>query len=482
MDFRPVASIVGAMMVVLAGAMGVTALISLVDQGNSDWQAFATSAAITLFIGVAFLLINQEKRSNLSLRQAFVMTVAIWLTIAIFGALPFLFGDLEMSLADAFFESMSGVTTTGSTVMSDLDNSPRGILLWRALLQWLGGVGIIVMAVSFLPMLQVGGMQLFKTEAFDQSEKILPRAAEISVAILTIYCVLTTVGAILLWFAGMGAFDSVVHAMTSLATGGFSSHDASVGYFNSAWVDWTIVLLMIIGSLPFAVFLIALRNGIKPFFEDGQITTFLVLLAVAVSAMVLWLTWNQDMAPIAAIRYATFNVTSIMTGTGYSTADYSLWGGFAVTLMFIVMFIGGCAGSTSCGIKIFRFQVLFATARVQMNRLIHPNGVFIPHYNGKPMPDDVPTSVMGFFCLFISTFAVLALILGACGLDLVTAITASATAVANVGPGLGEIVGPSGNFQSLPDSAKWAMAIGMLLGRLELFSVLVLCIPSFWRN
>ncbi len=481
MDLRPVAFIVGVLMIILAIAMTMTSLIALADR-SLDWQAFLASAFITLFIGGALLLTTQGKKASISLKEAFVMTVAIWLTIAIFGSLPFLLAVDGLSLADAFFESMSGVTTTGSTVMVDLDNSPHGILLWRALLQWFGGVGIIVMAVSFLPMLQVGGMQLFKTEAFDQSEKILPRAAEIAVAILTLYCACTAIGAILLWLAGMGPFDAVIHAMTSLATGGFSSHDASIGYFNSPLIDWIVIGLMIIGSLPFAVFLVALRVGIKPFFEDGQIGTFLTVLGAAVGSMIIWLVWSQDYNLGYAIRLSAFNVTSIMTGTGYSTADYGSWGGFAVALMFIVMFIGGCAGSTTCGIKIFRFQVLFAAARVQMSRLVQPNGIFIPYYNGKPMPEDVPTSVMGFFCLFISTFAVLALILGACGLDLVTAITGAATAVANVGPGLGDVIGPNGNFSTLPDSAKWAMSAGMLLGRLELFSVLVILLPSFWRD
>ena len=467
-------------MAILAVAMTVTALISIIDH-STDWQAFLASAVITLFFGVA-LMSNYQKKPGVNLRQAFVMTVAIWLTIAIFGALPFVFADLNMSLADAFFESMSGVTTTGSTVMTNLNEAPKGILLWRALLQWLGGVGIIVMAVSFLPMLQVGGMQLFKTEAFDQTEKVLPRAAEISVAILTLYSAFTAIGAILLWFSGMEAFDAVAHAMTSLATGGFSTHDASIGHFDSALIDWVVIVLMIIGSLPFVIFLLVLKNGLKPILEDGQITTFFALLGAAIVAMISWLLTTQQMEPVEAIRHAVFNVTSIMTGTGYSTSDYGSWGGFALALMFIIMFIGGCAGSTTCGIKIFRFQVLFATAKVQMSRLTQPNGVFIPYYNGKPMPEDVPASVMSFFFLFIATFVVLALVLGACGLDLITAITGAATAVANVGPGLGDIIGPSGNFSTLPESAKWAMAAGMLLGRLELFSVLVICIPSFWRN
>ena len=321
MDLRPVAFIVGVLMMILAAAMTLTALIALADQ-SQDWQAFLASAAITLFIGVALLLTTQGKKSSLSLKEAFVMTVAIWLTIAVFGSLPFLLSVEGMSLADAFFESMSGVTTTGSTVMVGLDDTPHGILLWRALLQWFGGVGIIVMAVSFLPMLQVGGMQLFKTEAFDQTEKILPRAAEIAVAILTLYCAFTAVGAILLWLAGMSPFDAVVHAMTSLATGGFSSHDASIGYFNSALIDWVVVFLMIVGSLPFAVFLVALRVGIKPFVEDGQIFTFLILLGSAIGAMVIWLVWSQGFNLGTAVRYSAFNVTSIMTGTGYSTANY----------------------------------------------------------------------------------------------------------------------------------------------------------------
>jgi trk system potassium uptake protein TrkH len=409
------------------------------------------------------------------------MTNLAWFVIAVFGALPFQFSELELSPVDAFFESMSGVTTTGSTVIVGLDFAPPGILLWRAILQWLGGIGIIVMAVAILPMLQIGGMQMFRVEAFD-ADKVLPRAAQIAGGIAIVYVFLTAVGVLVLWSLGMSGFDAVAHAMTSISTGGFSTYDASVGHFDNAGIDWAMTVIMVLGSVPFVLYLRVVRGDLKPVFADTQVHWFLSILAVSVILVALWLYLGDLMEPLDALRYSAFNVTSVMTGSGFATADFGRWGSFVVAVMFVLMFTGGCAGSTTCGIKIFRLQVLYATAQAQMHRLMQPNGVFFPYYNRKPIPDSVASSVMSFFFLFATCFALLAVGLGLTGLDFVTAVSGAATAISNVGPGLGEVIGPAGNFATLPDSSKLLLCLGMLLGRLELFTVLILLVPAFWRG
>ena len=479
-DFRPILFILGVLLCILAVAMVIPAIVDA-GIGHPDWKVFTSSALLTLFVGVALVLTTRSGWQGFSLRQAFIMTNLAWLVIATFGALPLVFADLSLSFTDAFFESMSGITTTGATVIIGLDIAPPGILLWRAILQWLGGIGIIVMAVSILPILQVGGMQLFRVEAFD-TDKVLPRAAQIAGGISIVYVFLTGVAAIVLWALGMTGFEAIAHAMTSIATGGFSTSDGSIGHFNNAGIDWAISLFMILGSLPFVLYLRALRGDLRAFYRDSQVQLMLAIMVGAIGFTTWWLTQNDLMEPLRALRYATFNVISIMTGTGYATADFGQWGGFVMALMFVLMFIGGCAGSTTCGIKMFRFLVLFATAKTQLKRLMQPNGVFIPYYNKRPIPETVEESVMGFFFLFMTTFAVLAAGLGLTGLDFITAVSGAASAIANVGPGLGDIIGPAGTYTGLPDPAKWLLCAGMLLGRLELYTVLVLLSRSFWRG
>ncbi|GAB4235891.1 MAG: TrkH family potassium uptake protein [Kiloniellaceae bacterium] len=479
-ELRPIIFVIGILLSVLAVAMIIPAIVDI-SVGHPDWQVFSVAAFVTLFVGVSMMLTTRASLSSFSVRQAFVMTNLAWFVIAAFGALPFQFSELELDPADAFFESMSGVTTTGATVIVGLDFAPPGILLWRAILQWLGGIGIIVMAVAILPMLQVGGMQMFRVEAFD-TDKVLPRAAQIAGGIAIIYVFLTAVAAMMLWSLGMSGFDAVAHAMTSIATGGFSTYDASVGHFNNAAIDWTMSAIMVLGSVPFVLYLRVIRGDLRPVFADTQVRWFLTILTIAILFTALWLYRSDLMGPLDALRYSTFNVISVMTGSGFATADYGRWGSFVVAVMFVLMFIGGCAGSTTCGIKIFRLQVLYATAHAQIHRLMQPNGVFFPYYNKKPIPDAVATSVMSFFFLFASCFALLAVGLGLTGLDFVTAVSGAASAIANVGPGLGDVIGPAGNYATLPDSAKLLLSLGMLLGRLELFTVLILLAPSFWRG
>ncbi len=482
LDLRPIYFIIGLLLMTLALGMLLPMLVDMA-QGNPDWQVFMLSSGVTLFVGMALALAGRSReKMYFSIRQGFIMATFSWLVMTVFAALPFAFSELDMSYTDAFFEAMSGITTTGSTVISGLDYAPPGLLLWRALLQWLGGIGIIVMAVAIMPMLHVGGMQLFKVEAFETSDKALPKAAQISAGISVIYLGLTAIWAVALWFVGMTPFEAVNHAMTTIATGGFSTSDGSVGHFDSGAIDGIITLGMIVGSLPFMLYLRTLRGNYQALIKDSQVQWFMVIifLLIALATGFLWLQEGYD--PIHSLRYGAFNVVSIITGTGYATTDYQVWGHFAWPIFFFIMFIGGCSGSTTCGIKIFRFQVLYAAAKTQIRRLLEPHGVFIPYYNRRPIPDEVMTSVLSFFFIFGVCFALLTMALGMMGLDYVTAITSAATALANVGPALGEVAGPSGNFQTFPDAAKWLMSFGMLLGRLELFTVLVLFMPTFWRG
>ncbi len=481
MEFRPVLLVVGILLTALAAFMCVPAVVDAAYI-NPDWQTFATAAAVTMFAGMTLVLSCRTGAFRLSIRQAFVMTTLIWLTITLFASLPFIFSTLGLSVTDSVFEAMSGITTTGSTVIIGLDTAPPGILLWRGLLQWLGGLGIIVMAIALMPMLGVGGMQMFRVEAFEPGEKLLPRAAQISAVLSLVYLGLTALWTLMLFMAGMTWLEAVVHAMTTIATGGFSTRDASVGGFASPTVDAIITVGMFAGGLPFLLYLRTLQGEIGVLFRDSQVRWFFAIVTAAtiIAAVFVWA--EVGFSPPNALRYAAFNVISVMTGTGYATSDYWQWGAFAGPTFFFIMFIGGCTGSTTCGIKIFRFQVLWAAANTQFRLLYQPHGVFVPYYNHRPLPEAVINSVLSFFFVFGVCFAFLAVGLGMLGLDTVTAISSAATAICNVGPALGSIAGPAGTFQQFPDAAKWLLSAGMLLGRLELFTVLILFSPAFWRG
>lgn len=480
LDFRPIALVNGILLATLATAMLLPAIVDLA-LGNPDWIVFATAAGASLFVGLALTLSTRGSVGQMSIREAFLMTTLAWIVLAVFAALPFVWSELSLSYTDAFFEAMSGLTTTGATVITGLDDAPPGILLWRGLLQWLGGLGIIVMAIAVLPMLQVGGMQLFKVEAFDTSEKILPRAAQISGSLTGLYILFTVICAIAYHLAGMRLLDAAIHAMTTIATGGFSSHDASMGYFRSTAIEVIAIVFMIIGSMPFILYIKTVQGQTRALFRDSQVRLFLFLL-MAFSLLALIAQGQSEHSVDHGLREAVFNVVSIMTGTGYATVDYDLWGPFAIAVFFCLMFIGGCAGSTSCGIKVFRFLVLYQNISQHLKRILHPHGVFVNMFNGRQLPDNVSGAVMSFFFVYFLTVAVVAVLLSLEGLDIVTALSAAATTVSNVGPGLGTTIGPAGTFQPLSDTAKWTLSAAMLLGRLELFTVLVLLVPRFWRR
>ncbi|NQV43374.1 MAG: TrkH family potassium uptake protein [Rhodospirillales bacterium] len=480
-DFRSAFFIVGVFLIALAAGMFAPATMDLLS-GNPDWKVFLAGAVVTMFFGGAAVLANRGKQANLSLRQTFLLTTLIWVFLTLFASLPFVFSGLNLSFTDAYFEAMSGITTTGSTVLSDLDNAPPGILLWRSILQWMGGLGIIVMSISILPLMQVGGMQMFRVEAFDVDGKVLPRMAQLSGSIMVVYLVLTGVTAIALWTAGMSAFEALNHAMTTIATGGYSTSDASVGHFNNAGIEVIITMGMLAGGIPFLLYVKSLNGDLGALHRDSQVRGYLGILFVSTMAVAAWLFYHGGMPVLSSLRNASFSVVSIMTGTGYVSSDYGQWGTFPVGFLFFLTFVGGCAGSTACGMKVFRFQILFRALRCQINKMVTPHAVMQPSYNGAKVSDAVITSITGYFFLFGMCFVVLSMGLTLAGLDFVTALSSAATSLANVGPGLGPIVGPSGTFQDLPDAAKWMLSAGMLVGRLEIFTVVVLFSRNFLRG
>tara|TARA_B110001454_G_scaffold213694_1_gene232293 strand:+ start:75 stop:1214 length:1140 start_codon:yes stop_codon:yes gene_type:complete len=379
---------------------------------------------------------------------------------------------------------MSGITTTGSTIIVNLESTPKSILIWRAILQWLGGIGVIVMAITILPLLNVGGMQLFKKDQVSYaSEKILPKTREVTLVISIIYLVLTLTCGVAYWFVGMNLFDSIAHSMTTIATGGFSTHSDSIGYFQNPKIEIISIIFIILGSLPFIAYIKFFKGEKKIFLKDSQIRGLLNILIISILLMIIYLMFdNKTYDFLDNLRISTFNVVSILSGTGYVTSDFSSWGKFPLIFFLFLMFIGGCAGSTTCGIKIFRFQILGRFIISQIKKLVYPHGIFPIKYNNEIISNTFIYSIITFVFLYFFIFFILAALLSINGLDFVTSISGSASAISNVGPGLGDIIGPDGNFSDLPNFSKLSLSLGMLLGRLELFAVLVLFFPSFWKN
>lgn len=479
-DLRPVGYVIGLLVAVLGVTMILPLLVDLAE-GAGHWPAFAESAVLTILCGGLIALSCQNGiKEGLTIQQTFLLTTGVWLALPIFGALPFLLGDTEARFVDAFFEAMSGLTTTGSTVLSGLDDMPKGLLLWRGLMQWLGGIGIIVVAMVFLPELRVGGMQIFRSEGFDTFGKILPRATEISSRISSIYLGLTLLCAMAYLATGMGAFDATVHAMTTVATGGFSNYDASFGAFG-AGAEYVSVVFMLLAALPFVRFVQLTAGSARPLFEDPQIRGFFLTALVIILGLTLWQFAQVTDPSESEFRKVLFNVVSILTGTGYASADYMLWGALPVSVLFFTGLIGGCAGSTACSIKIFRYQLLIASVRAQLSRIQSPHGIFTPRYQGRRIDEEVLNSVMSFFVFFIVTLGLFAVMLSMTGLDFTTSLSGAAAALANIGPGLGDIIGPAGNFASLNDPAKWLLCAAMLIGRLELMAVYAIFTVTFWR-
>lgn len=480
LNIRPILFVIGLVLSKLALFMYIPTLVAFVS-GTEGFIEFAQAVIITHLMAFFCLTLGRTATFRLNVRDMFLITSLVWTIASAFAALPFVFIN-HISFTDAYFETMSGITTTGSTVLSGLDEMAPSILLWRSILQWLGGVGFIVMAVAVLPMLNVGGMKLFQTESSDWSDKSSPRAKTVAKNIVAVYLILTGMCIVGYMLTGMGLFDAINHAFTTLSTGGYSTSDGSMNHFSNG-AHWVATIFMFLGGLPFLLFVSALRKRrIQELLTDAQVKGFFLLFIITSGEVAVWLTLHNDYSVLDALRVSIFNIVSVVTTIGFGLDDFTAWGALPTTLFAFLMMSGACSGSTSGGIKVFRFQIGFALLNKQMMKLIHPSGVFVQRYNQRPVNEDIVRSVIAFGLTFFITIIVIAGSLSAMGLDPITSISGAITAVANVGPGIGSVIGPSGNFAPLPDAAKWILSLGMLMGRLEILTILVLFFPAFWRR
>lgn len=479
-NFRPILFVIGLVLSKLALFMYIPTLVAFFS-GTPGFLDFAQAVAITHLVAFICLTVGRTKRFRLGVRDMFLITSLVWIIASAFAALPFVFIN-HISFTDAYFETMSGITTTGSTVLSGLDNMAPSILLWRSTLQWLGGIGFIVMAVAVLPMLNVGGMRLFQTESSDWSDKSSPRAKTVAKNIVSVYLVLTALCLVGFLLTGMNLFEAINHAFTTLSTGGYSTSDGSMNHFSNG-AHWVATFFMFLGGLPFLLFVAALKKRRwNELFSDAQVKGFTYLFLFSSVIISAWLVIRDGYTVLDALRVSMFNIVSVVTTTGFGLEDFTAWGALPTTLFAFLMMAGACSGSTSGGIKIFRFQIAITLLNKQMMKLIHPSGVFVQRYNQRPVNDDIVRSVVAFGLMFFITIIVIAGGLSSMGLDPITSISGAITAVANVGPGMGSVIGPTGNFAPLPDAAKWLLSFGMLMGRLEILTLLVLFFPAFWRR
>ena len=480
-SLRTLAFINGIFLITLAVSMLVPVGTLLVFEQTRGINAFLWSSLITFVAGIALVAQGRPQEGQLRPRDMYMLTVSSWVMVSIFAALPFIFAE-HASITDAYFESMSGITATGATIFTGLDSMSPGTLIWRSLLHWLGGIGFIAMAVAILPMLRIGGMRLFQTESSDRSDKVMPRSHMVAKYMVVAYVGLSGLAVLGFWLAGMGLFDAVNHAMSAIATGGFSTSDASLGKWQQPAIHWVAVVVMILGSLPFVLYVATLRGNYRALLRDEQVRGFIKVLLISWLALASWYTLTTELHWLEALRHVAVNITSVMTTTGFALGDYHLWGPFASMIFFYLGFVGGCSGSTAGGLKIFRFQVAYILLKANLKQLVHPRAVIKQNYNRHRLDEDIARSILAFSFFFTITIAVLALALAMCGLDWITALTGAAATVSGVGPGMGPIIGPAGNYAGLPEIAKWLLTIGMLLGRLEILTVLVLLFPAFWRH
>lgn len=466
----------------LGAAMIPCALMDYADE-RSESHVFAVSSFGSIFVGACLWILSREHDQRTSQREAFLLTILVWLFLPLIATIPFLASG--MSFTDASFESVSGMTTTGATVLTGLDDRARGLLLWRSILQWIGGIGIIVTAIAILPQLRVGGMQLFELESSDMSGKFLPRITDIATQLGFTYLILSAICALLYSLSGMSWFDAIAHSMTTMSAGGYSTHDASFAFFNGTPAPYVATVFMFIAGLPFSLLAMMIFAGrISPILKDPQPRIYLALILVLTSVVVIY---HQSVGAPAvfdgtghAIRDALFNIISIMTGTGYATAAYDTWGDPVMVLFLGATFLGGCAGSAACGLKMFRLEISMKAILAYSRRMVRPHRRSPVRYGGRPVDEDTLQSVMVFMFLYFVTFLVAAALLALSGLDPITAISGAAASVSNVGPGLGSTIGPSGTFQTIPDFAKWICLTAMLLGRLEFVAVFVVLTRRFW--
>jgi len=473
--------ILGALLLFLGGSLFVPLPFSWY-YNDGAWSAFIIAAMICLAVGgLLFRFCKNPK--ELTVREGFAVVTFGWTVFAIFGALPYLISGAIDSPLDAIFETMSGFTTTGSTILTEIEAMPQSLLFWRSLTHWLGGMGIIVLSLAILPMLGVGGMQLFKAEVpGPTADRLKPRIQDTAKMLWGVYVLLTAVETLLLMFGGMSFFDALCHSFATLATGGFSTKNSSIAAYDSSYIDGVVTLFMILAGVNFALHFQVLRGKAKEFFQSEELRVYLKIILVS-TVVIMYFNWSGGIYPQFGenLRYSIFQVSSIMTTTGFGTANFELWPVVTQYILLLLMFIGGCAGSTGGGMKVARILLLFKHAQVQVFRLIHPRAIRLVKLGNRPVDKEVLQAILGFFALFIGIFVIGSLLVAASGMDIVSAGSAVIACLANIGPGLGS-VGPVDNFANVPAFGKTVLIVCMLMGRLELFTVLVLFFPSFWRK
>lgn len=483
MRFIVIQKVLGLLLMIFSITMLPPMLVSLIYSDQTVFP-FLTAFGLTLCTGLVLWLPVKGVRRELRLRDGFVVVVMFWVVLSLFGSLPFIVSDkLDISITDSVFESVSGLTTTGATVITGIDDLPVSIRYYRQQLQWLGGMGIIVLAVAILPMLGVGGMQLYRAETPGpmKDSKLTPRITETAKALWYIYLGLTLACAVSYYFAGMSWFDAVGHSFSTVAIGGFSTHDASMGYFNSGLIEGVAVIFMVISGVNFALHFVAWRSlSMKPYLRDPECKTYgLILLTLAVITSVYLYIEGAFVDFSSAVQRGIFQAVSIGTTTGFTTADYYAWPGFLPVLLLFASFIGACAGSTGGGMKVIRALLLYKQGMREIIRLIHPSARLSVKVGNKPLQETVISAVWGFFSLYVASFVVMLLVIMATGLDQVTAFSAVAACMNNLGPGLGDVGAHYGDINA---TSKWVLCLAMLMGRLEVFTILVLITPAFWRK
>ncbi|MFZ5946002.1 MAG: TrkH family potassium uptake protein [Bacillota bacterium] len=482
MNYRKILSFLGVILIILGLSMLLPIFWSLY-YGDSDYSAFMISSSLTSLIGLALYKMNKIE-GDFHNKEAFVVVSFSWLIAAAFGAIPYMLTGTFTSYADAFFETMSGFTTTGASVLSDIESLPHGVLFWRSLTHWLGGMGIIVLLVAILSAIGTGGMQMFRAESPGPiTQKIMPRISQTAKILWYTYLTFTVSQTLLLWLSGMTMFDALCHTFGTLATGGFSTKNASIGHYESPLIQWIIIIFMFLSGANFALYYQALRGkSLAIFWKNSEFKLYSLLIIAAVSILSFNLLIFSGYTDISTIvRDASFQAVSIMTTTGYATADFGQWSFAAQTILVILMFIGGCAGSTGGSIKVGRVLVLLKQTLLELKRAIHPRAILNLKIDGQPVTNEITINVLQFFFIFIIITAISTFIMTSMGLDLVTAFTSVAATITNVGPGLGN-VGPVANYGFIPDAGKYLLSFLMMLGRLELYTVLALLVPSFWKD
>lgn len=479
--FRPVVYIASLCGLYLSTAMFVPAIVDLY-YGNPDWANFAVSGFSVGGLSLAAGMATRGHMPPMSRRMGFLLVNVLWIVFSLVGAIPLMLAA-KMTFAKALFESVSAITTTGSTVMVGLDHMPKGILMWRSLLQWLGGIGIVALGLFVLPFLRTGGIAFFKMESSDTNDKPFARLASFTSAFIGVYLVITILCVVTYDLLGMTHFDAINHAMTTVPTGGFSTHDASFGYFaNNKPLLWAATFFMTVCSLPFSILILFVVRGRLDALRDPQIMVFLGYLAVFSIAGGIYNRIANGTDFSTALAHSFFNMSSLLSTTGYASQDYTLWGPFMIMLVFMATFAGGCSGSTAGGIKAYRLIILYGTIRSGLKMLLYPNTIYSVRYGRVPVDDETLRSITLFLVTYLGFWAIGAVIMSAFGYDLATSLSASITALSNVGPGLGDIVGPAGNFSTMENPVLYLLTFLMLLGRLEVLTVLVVLTPLFWRD